>query len=364
MDRTLHFGENLRYYREKNNMTQRQLADIIGFSEKSISKWEQGNGLPTIETLIAFADFFKTSIDDLIYEKNSKHYFLGIDGGGTKTAFMLVDESNNIIKKVIKSTSNPSDVGIENAIAILSDGIKETCSGYSTKRISMFAGLAGCNGDDIQLKLTNLFASFGFAAFEFDNDIENIIALGTEKDDIFAIMGTGFIVRAVTPTETKYVAGWGQFFDAGGSGYNLGRDAIYASLKESDGTGKKTIITELIENRIGEKVTEHIDKFYKEGKKYIASFGEILFEAYKQNDEVAEEILKSNMKCVAEGIIAAGKFVNKNKMHVLAAGGVTKQSDIIFPIIYDYLPNDKFILQKCDKEPIFGAVEKAKKLHS
>lgn len=362
MKRKICFCDNLRYFREKNNLTQRQLAEKIEFSEKSVSKWENGNGLPTIETLITLAELFKTTIDDLIYEQNSKRYYLGIDGGGTKTAFMLVDDSHHIIKKITKGASNPNDVGIENTLSVLNDGIKEVSRGYSPKRITMFAGLAGCDSEAIQNSLDNFFNSCGFAAYEFDNDIENIIALGSGKSDVFAIMGTGFIIRAITDEGMRCIAGWGQLFDAGGSGYNLGKDTIYAALRESDGTGEKTIISKLIEERVGESAKDHLDSFYKEGKKYIASFSEILFKAYKENDKVAEEILKKNMKFAAEEITAAGNFVNKDKVYVSVAGGIVQQSDIIFPMIYEYLPKNRFVLEKCSQEPIFGAVLKAEKL--
>ena len=59
------------------------------------------------------------------YSKN--HYFLGIDGGGTKTLFKMVDENGAVIREIRKGAVNPNDIGMENAIALLRSGISEVC---------------------------------------------------------------------------------------------------------------------------------------------------------------------------------------------------------------------------------------------
>ena len=58
--------KNLKLLRTKKGLSQKQLADIIGTSQQSINKYENHNVEPDIDTLIAFADFFNTSVDYLI----------------------------------------------------------------------------------------------------------------------------------------------------------------------------------------------------------------------------------------------------------------------------------------------------------
>ena len=58
--------KNLKLLRTKKGLSQQQLADIIGTSQQSINKYENHNVEPDIDTLIAFADFFNTSVDYLI----------------------------------------------------------------------------------------------------------------------------------------------------------------------------------------------------------------------------------------------------------------------------------------------------------
>lgn len=57
---------NLKRLRERNHVTQQQLATAVGVSQQSINKYENHNIEPDIDTLIAIADFFHTSVDYLL----------------------------------------------------------------------------------------------------------------------------------------------------------------------------------------------------------------------------------------------------------------------------------------------------------
>ena len=58
--------ENLKKLRNKANISQQQLADVIGVSQQSINKYENHGVEPDIATMIAIAEYFKTSVDYLI----------------------------------------------------------------------------------------------------------------------------------------------------------------------------------------------------------------------------------------------------------------------------------------------------------
>ena len=59
-------GAVIKELREKNNMTQLQLSDKLGVSDKTISKWETGKGYPDITLLEPIAKAFGISITELI----------------------------------------------------------------------------------------------------------------------------------------------------------------------------------------------------------------------------------------------------------------------------------------------------------
>lgn len=66
------FSQNLIKLRKENNLTQLALAEKLNYSDKAISKWEVGSVLPDIETLTQIADFFGTTVNDLIYPAKKK----------------------------------------------------------------------------------------------------------------------------------------------------------------------------------------------------------------------------------------------------------------------------------------------------
>lgn len=62
-------GANLSAERNRKRMTQKELADAIGVSDVIVSKWESGNGNPTISNLCQVANALGVSLDQLISRK-------------------------------------------------------------------------------------------------------------------------------------------------------------------------------------------------------------------------------------------------------------------------------------------------------
>ena len=65
-------AHNITALRKQNNMTQADLAEQLNYSDKSISKWERGDGLPDIYVLVKIADLFGVTLNDLIYLDSPK----------------------------------------------------------------------------------------------------------------------------------------------------------------------------------------------------------------------------------------------------------------------------------------------------
>lgn len=66
------FSHNLIRLRKANGLTQLALAEKLSYSDKAISKWEVGSVLPDIETMTHIAEFFGTTVNDLIYPEKRK----------------------------------------------------------------------------------------------------------------------------------------------------------------------------------------------------------------------------------------------------------------------------------------------------
>ncbi|MCK9471654.1 MAG: helix-turn-helix domain-containing protein [Bacilli bacterium] len=65
-------SENLQYYRKLNNLTQLQLAEILNYSDKSISKWERGESLPDLYVMQIIAELYGITINDFVTEQKTK----------------------------------------------------------------------------------------------------------------------------------------------------------------------------------------------------------------------------------------------------------------------------------------------------
>ena len=60
------FINNLKKIRKNNNLSQEQLAEILGISRQAISKWESGSAYPEMEKIIQLCEKFNVNIDDLL----------------------------------------------------------------------------------------------------------------------------------------------------------------------------------------------------------------------------------------------------------------------------------------------------------
>ena len=62
------FGENLRFLRKSKKLSQEDLADKIGVSRQSISKWECGDAYPEMNNILALCEIFNCKINSLVHE--------------------------------------------------------------------------------------------------------------------------------------------------------------------------------------------------------------------------------------------------------------------------------------------------------
>ena len=368
MDLNIAFAKNLRQKRRELGLTQKNLADMLGqgYTEKAVSKWESGNNLPPSIILPKLAFVLKTNIDSLMRESTENIYYLGIDGGGTKTEFALEDEEGNILRRTFEDGCNPNAVGINTTKMILKNGILKTCSGVDLSSVVAFAGISGCKTGNYEKELRKFLGEMGFAKYDVGSDNDSIIAAGLrDSEGISLILGTGICAYAVTKEGMHRIAGWGYLFDNGGSAFHIGRDAVSSLYSFYDGSGKDTSLVGRIEVLSGCSGTELLRKLYNDGNSLIASFAVAVFEEAKKGDEIAVSILKKNFSETARIIRAALEyFPNRNEtVPVVLAGGLTKRTDIL-EHIRNAMGKDS---EKCEwrilsENPVEGAVLIARKL--
>lgn len=74
------FGERLRGYRKAKRLTQQELAEQIGVSDKTVSRWESGGGYPDVPVLVPLARALGVTVDDLLDEQRPIRTLTRADG--------------------------------------------------------------------------------------------------------------------------------------------------------------------------------------------------------------------------------------------------------------------------------------------
>lgn len=188
------------------------------------------------------------------------NFKIGIDGGGTKTECILVDDSNTVVAIHVGKGCNPSVVGPEQARSIVSaalDSLRAQASAHPAG-ITRAPFSADATIDATLLCMAgsrNFWESFaaglnGFGSVATLDDSLPVLELATHgKPGIVLHAGTGSFVAARSPDGlVHYAGGLGWRFGDPGSGYDLGRRAIAGALLDLQGwvpaPGLSTLIRE------------------------------------------------------------------------------------------------------------------------
>ena len=92
-------GGFLKKLRKEKNLTQEQLAEIMGVSNRSVSRWETGANLPDLDILIQIAEYYDVELREILDgERKNEH----MDEKMKETVLKVADYSNNEKSKLTK----------------------------------------------------------------------------------------------------------------------------------------------------------------------------------------------------------------------------------------------------------------------
>lgn len=99
-------GEKLSKLRKEHNYTQEQLADILGVSRQSISKWESDIAYPETDKLIKLGKILECSMDYLLKEEVSDKTYAAQEGVLEKIEQLgrkvMTDKNKSKVKRILK----------------------------------------------------------------------------------------------------------------------------------------------------------------------------------------------------------------------------------------------------------------------
>lgn len=356
------FATNLRARRKALHLTQKEFGDIIGYSEKSVSKWESESAVAPSVVLPLIAATLKTTVDDLFRGSDGPLYYLGIHGGGSLTEFLLTDRSGEVIGRTQLAGCSPVDVGLAKTFEVLEEGICTVCSGIKLSQVSVYAGLSGGMTGDYQEKIASFLKRFGFIAYGNGGIAE--IALSTtlgDSEGVVVIVGTGSVAYARTRDRIHRIGGYGYLFEDGAGNYGIGKACIQVALEEEARGRGESILLQKVRQMCGTaRVEDSLKAFYLGGKSTISSYASAAFDAHHMGDPEAERILRDAAAAIAKLVIRAQEMFDGRCVPSVIAGDFVKRSSVLLPMVKEVLPIHYVHRLTIDEQPlIWGALQMA-----
>ena len=257
-------------------------------------------------------------------------YYLGIDGGGTRTTAVVTDEKGNTITKKTGRTINFYSVGNETARNNLSDLMNEITA--ETGITSFASAFIGCSALDCEAdeETTDALCKGIINAEKIKMHSDVYIALKSVKGarcPCVAICGTGSIAAAEDNDGSIHVSGgWGHILGDEGSAYSIAVNALKICCQMCD-KGEKTPLLDSANEFFGtDDFRKAIDIIYSPDmtKDRLARFASVLDES----DETVSEIIKNEARKFAVTVVTLLKKVKQ--CDVLGLYGGVFQNNSIF----------------------------------
>lgn len=234
---------------------------------------------------------------------------IGIDGGGSKTELILVDESGAIIARHIGPGCNPSHLGPDRARATLVDALQHLLAQSPRPGESIDATLLCMAGSPAFWQETSAHLK-GYGHIVTAIDSLPVLELATAGGPGLVMhAGTGsFIAARAADGTIHYAGGLGWLFGDPGSGHDLGRRGLARGLRELQGWAQRTALGDRICSYTGIEVYGAISRsFYTapDSNARIAGFTPHLLELAQTGNEPAQQVLIESLT----GLIEQGEVV-------------------------------------------------------
>lgn len=294
-------------------------------------------------------------------------FFLGVDGGGTKTRAVIIDDKEKVLGRGEAGSTNYNNVGTEKVKENLDGAIKKALShaGVGTPCYGVL-GLAGCDTKKDKEALTLLVRETFLGQIlkeEFMVLNDTVIGLysGTKPPGVIIVAGTGCNVYGQDKGGREAWAGdWGFLLGDQGGAFRMGLSALETAVKSFDGRIEKSLLEDLVFKKFGsiQKLSDWVYKKPVEVEK-IASVAPLVEKAVQRKDAAACEILKKTAFELSLGVNAVVKrlsFFNESFEIVLIGSVFTIKIILLEELrrrVFQFAPKAKFVFPKI--EPAIAA---------
>lgn len=237
--------------------------------------------------------------------------WLGIDAGGTKTAFTLYDEDLQPIDRFELPTSHYAQAGYDGMRAILTEGVlRAEERKILGERFGIGVGMCGYGeGAESSARIERIVRDVaGARPYELVNDVESAWAAGLGlADGIVVIAGTGSIAYGVHGKRTMRCGGWDYELGDEGSGGWLGKELLRAFTRQCDGRDAAGPLRDLVRKELGLESDFDVIAFaqrYMADRSRISALAPLVSTAAQAGDASARSILARAAREEAEMVAA------------------------------------------------------------
>ncbi|WP_339720683.1 BadF/BadG/BcrA/BcrD ATPase family protein [uncultured Paraglaciecola sp.] len=261
--------------------------------------------------------------------------YLGVDGGGTKTAFVLIDQHGNVLAEHQEPTCYHIQVGIDGTEKVIHEGILKTLA-KAKKEVKdltfAFLGLPAFGEDSKVDKIVDLIPSgiLPKNLYRCDNDMVNGWAAASGgMDGINIVAGTGSIAYGVRKNKGARCGGWGELFSDEGSAYWIGIKCLNRFSQMADGRLPKgplyKIVKQELDIDIDLDITALVLTQWQGERSKIAALSKLVSIAAEQGDTLAREIMQDagyELARIVNSTKETLKFQEDEPVKVSYSGGV------------------------------------------
>ena len=304
-------------------------------------------------------------------------YVLGIDGGGSKTVCLLMDDTGQLLGRGEAGASNYQSIGKESAFFSIESAIAQAIDYQRFVQIQAIClGLAGVSRpEDMQVahsfveqlkSSASISVVWTLAPHNIVLCHDALIALVGgigQAVGIVAIAGTGTIVFGRNQEgRTRRVGGWGPILGDEASAYHIAVSGLRAVMRAYDRRNKPTILQERIREHLDLTSLENlVEVIYQQGwgVREIAALAPIVDEAATSGDEVAMTIIEDAVSELVQATTVAidALFTPTDVFEVVTVGsvwnGLSKIRDCFEASLVRQKPAAKVIYPR--HEPAYGA---------
>jgi N-acetylglucosamine kinase-like BadF-type ATPase len=239
--------------------------------------------------------------------------FLGIDGGGTKTAYALIEANGRIRARHVGPSVSHLAEGFARATELLIGGIAATLERAASapdKVIFAFVGLPAYGEDSATTATMDAMPASLLDAGRYRCGNDTVCSWAGSlagEDGISVIAGTGSIAYGEYAGRNARAGGWGELIGDEGSAYWIAREGLNMFSRMSDGRTPRGPLYELVRSRFG--LTIDLDlcaRIYGESgsvRSVFAQFAVLVHEAAQAGDAQAVAVFgraaKELVECVA-----------------------------------------------------------------